>query len=592
VSKRGRDDDLDVEELNVGNWGNPGSEWHTPAGVRIQPPVDMPGGGAAPFTGPPPGPPHATVETWSTSSGRAAERAPRDDSTRSWFQQHTNHLIAAAGGFALLVAVVAVSSDPGAPEAAPTTPPTTVAPSTTEARPVSTAAPRTTTEPPGRGTGGSGDGATDDVDYRFALAATPDGFEANGADVSPGDLDDWMMPAGPTLFAADGTSWQTGPWLTIASGNDQTGIAYMFPFVRPPMSYMVGDVEARTGASVDGVEVTSLRRGANVVEIAARGLDPLATAAVAQALQLTDDGIAIPDAAIPTGLRPRPDIDVTSWDWGWTPGIRANVSYGSIERSAWMSFAVRDREEESGPLTSAPYFLTDVRYLVVGHGSGIAGTYDRPGGDPTQYAIWQTADREYIANATGMDLDELIGYAGQIVQPGDLEWRSGLWDDLREEVQDCCRGGLETPMYSVEVPIASVGDGAWFVNADVQAGSVGWNFTHGGPRGDGFGVSSPLGAPVLRVGSRYGWAGAPAEFPAGAIAIVDRSMVGTVLRLTTTGSQPETIEIRLEPVDGDLLAPYLVGAAVLPWLDGGFVAQLIAPDGQTIAVQTDADFSP
>jgi hypothetical protein len=28
---------------------------------------------------------------------------------------------------------------------------------------------------------------------------------------------------------------------------------------------------------------------------------------------------------------------------------------------------------------------------------------------------------------------------------------------------------------------------------------------------------------------------------------------------------------------------------VLPWVDGGFVAQLIAPDGQTIAVQTDAD---
>ena len=441
---------------------------------------------------------------------------------------------------------------------------------------------------------GNGRDATDadDVDYRFALTETPEGFEVQGADEI--DVDEsvrWPQPQSPVIFAADGTTWQTGPWLSIAGNNGQFGPISMFPFVRPPITYTVGDAEARTGTSTDGVEVTTLQRGASFVEIAARGLDPLATAAVANALQLTADGTSIPDDAIPAGLRLRGNIDVLPWDWGWTPDSRANVNYGIPGGSSWMSFSAGTLDAASQRIESAPYFLTDIRYISIRGNAGIAGTYQHSFGDTTQYAIWRLADREYVASATGMSLDDLIQYAGLVVQPGDPQWRGDMWDDLQDEAGACCTespgtGGAISPE---QVPIASVEDVEWRAEVTVFEQSISWNLTRGLPATDGLGFESPLGAPVLRVASRYGWLGGPDEFPAAAVAVVDHSMVGSVLRLTTTGSQPQTVQITLQPVGHDVLAPYLVGAVVLPWLDGGFVAQLIAPDGQTIAIQTDAD---
>jgi hypothetical protein len=512
---------------------------------------------------------------------------------RSWWQRHSNHAIAGAGAFALLVAVVAVASGPGGdPAAAPTSAPTTVAPSTTEGRPVETAAPSTSAAPqqPSGSNGDGGGTAEDDVDYRFALP-TPEGFETTGADLSE-PMHDWFRPPAPALFAADDSSWQTGPWLTITSGNEQTtGIATMFPFTRPAMPYTIGDAEARTGLSIDGIEVTTLRQGATVVEIGARGLDPLATAAVAQAIQVADGGIAVPDAAIPAGLRPRPEIDVATWHYGaWSPDQRANVSFGAPAQDGWIGFAALPQGGAAGVLAAAPFFLGDLRYVVVGAGAGVAGSFDAGGPDPIHHVVWQLADRDYVATATGVGLDELIGYAASVLQSGDPDWRTSMWDDLRDDARDCCQQSPFLPYRPVEVPVAIAEGAEWRTEAAVmQAGSVDWNFTLGGVNGDGFGMRSPVGAPVLRVGSRYGGIGQPAEFPAAAVAIVDRTMVGAVLRLSTTGSQPQTISVTLQPVDDDALQPYLVGAVVLPWLDGGFVAQLIAPDGQTIAVQTDAD---
>lgn len=583
MSKRGRDGDLDVEELNVGAWGNPGGEWTRPV---LDPPP------AGPPSGPPTGPPRPPGGGWSTTGGPGAGGPPPAERARSWFRRHSNHVIAGVGAFALLVAVVAIASGPdGDPAAAPTTTPATVAPSSTRPGPVTTVAPSTTEAraPSSNGTGDDGDDAAeaDEIDYRFALPAAPDGFEVTSAEEIQ-QTEEWPLPITPALFAADGSTWQSGPWLTIAGGDESTGGWFaMFPFTRPPIIYTIGDVEARTGGSVQGVEVTTLMRGGRRVEIAARGLDPLTTAAVAHALQWTDTGHTIPGAAIPAVLRSRSDLDVTPWAMGWAPGARATVSYQAVERPAWLGFGVRPLGAAPALSTSAPYFLTDLRYLVVRGGTGVAGTFEGGPNDPTHYVIWEIADREYVATATGIALDELISYAATVVQPGDPGWRADLWDEMQVDARNCCDARSGEVSEYVDTPIVSA-DGGWRAEAAAQGASVSWNFTES-TTGDAFGVQSPLGAPVLQVGSRYGWAYIPDEFPAAAVALVDRSMVGAMLRLTTTGSQPQTVEVRLEPVEDDMLAPYLTAAAVLPWLDGGFVAQLIGPDGQTIAVQTDAD---
>jgi hypothetical protein len=576
MSRRGREGDIGVEQLDLGSWSTPGGDWTRPA---FDPASTNPGA----VSGPPSAPPRPPDDKARATGGDPSPAAG------SWWRRHTGHLVAGAGGFALLVAVVAVASDPGdAPSAGSTTAPTTAAPSTTAGRPVETAAP-STTEP--RPTSGGAEGPADGgretaTDYRFVLTDAPEGFAPMGVDELTGD--DSAYPAPPMLFAADGTTWATGPWLLISSGGEYSP-GVIFPFTRPTITWALDDGEAETGPGAGGVEVTTFARDGREASVAGRGLDGLTTAAVAAQLAVNDDTLGIPDAAIPAGLRARPDIDVTPWEWQWVPGTRTSVSYGSIDGDGWMTVNVRPRGLAPDVFGAATYLLSDVRYLVVGGATAIAGTYPARFGDPVQYVVWQLADREYVAMGTGIALDELIASVGSVAQPGDPAWRQDRWDDLRTAVRQCCndpRGDSPTGPPAL-VPSASADD-RWDVEVRVDGDTVRWDGSSPGG-GDFVGVATPAGAPLLRIGTRARWPGMPAEFPVIAVALVDRSMRGSTLRLTTTGSTAQTVEVALQPLDHAALAPYLAGAVVVPWLDGGFVAQLIAPDGQTIAVQTDAD---
>ncbi len=131
-----------------------------------------------------------------------------------------------------------------------------------------------------------------------------------------------------------------------------------------------------------------------------------------------------------------------------------------------------------------------------------------------------------------------------------------------------------------EVPVAGVADTPAGVEiAGVRGSVVDWNFTRGNRRVKGFGMS-PTPAPVVKVGSRYGWAGSAPDFRGGGR---HRRSIDGRLRAAADDdeAQPQTVEVPLEPIGADLrLRPRGHGGAAV----GG--RRLLAArrsDGQTIA---------
>jgi len=255
--RRPQPDELRVEELDVAAWGRR-DEWQPSRGLPSGPPMIGPPPGAEPT------PERSSAPAGPPETPPPAARGPEPDAP--WWRRYANQLVAAAGAFLLLVVVVSVSAGGGDPGAAPTTPPaSTVPPSTTEARPVETPAPSSTA--PAAPVEGSGDpsGETDTserTDFRLGLAELPDGFEVTGATLlDASDNLSPFRPPKPTWFAADGATWATGPWLVVLGGDPQVGPWTTFGFRRPPVKYSIGEADARTGESADGIEVTVVQLG-------------------------------------------------------------------------------------------------------------------------------------------------------------------------------------------------------------------------------------------------------------------------------------------------------------------------------------------
>lgn len=587
MTRRRRDElGLDIEEIDLDAWGNPAATGPTP--TPHSPPTPRLGdsGWAA---GPPTAPPTAAsrpVDTgWTATADDGAATAGRR--VVAWLRGHTKPVAAAVGALAVFATVVAIATGPGRePEAAPTTPPTTAAASRTERRPIAT--PTTTTAAPAANGSTPGGGAVvdeADEDFRFALAEVPEGFRVTEANVISPDTT-WMPAAGATLFAADGATWDTGPWLMVLANRRDRGTVLSYQFSRPPTSVPIGPAAGRVGVAHGGLELTTFAVADTDVSVVARGVDPLTTVAVAETLTVVDGGASIPAEALPSGMRARPDLDVVRWEAGWRPTVRASVSYEDPERGIWLSITA-GAVTDDGWIDSAGFFLSDLRYTLAGGDTGVAGRYRSGyGGDPPAWAIWQHNGHEYVAYSYGMDVDELLGHVGNVTQVGDDGWHDGRWAELREAATDCCSyPPAESTVYD-EVAVAS-DDGEWTATIDVGP-SVNWAITEDASNGAvfGLGLDATEGAPALRVDAAADWWGADQTFHVMAVVLVDRGMLGTRLQLTTTGSVGTTIAIDLAAVDG---TPYLSAAAVLPWVDGGFVAQLVGPDGQVLAVQTDAD---
>jgi hypothetical protein len=500
----------------------------------------------------------------------------------AWLRAQAKPLVAALGALALVAAVAIVATGPGGgPEAAPAPTTTTVAAPTTQPRPVAVAPNTTTSVAPGSE-------QPDVDDYRLVLGTVPEGFEIAGASVIDPSIGFGNVPA-YQLFAAPGATWSQGPWLLLASGTSDSGVQYSsaYRFTRPPTSIEVNGASAVVGPTTLGDE-TTIVRGDGVLVVTSLGLPASASVTVAGATTLRGGGTALAASALPPGLEPVRVDDFTLWTGGWLSTARASVFYQSAtDPAGWINVVSGPADASARTTDMAAFFLDDLRYAEIDGHSAVAGTNRQDPGSPVHYVHWRTGDRQVLVTASGAaTLDDAIAAAATVRTAGDDGWRDTTWTDALEAAQDCCR----TTPAAEQVHVGNFDDATstrWSVDVGRQASGVWWSISSDQ---DSIGTSVTAGAPALSVAGSYFYDGQTSPFSVGAFAMVDRTMAGSVLRLRTDGTAPQIVEVQLVPVEGSAsFAPYLMGAAALPWTDGGFIAELVGPGGQVIASRTEID---
>lgn len=503
-----------------------------------------------------------------------------------WVRAH-RRAIAIGTAIAAVVLAVAVAVDPGGePDAAPATS-TTPGPTTTEPRPVTTRLDfDMTSESP------SADADSSDPDWRMVLREVPDDYELTVVQAS-GPMEAARRPM--QLLVGEGATWDTGPWVLVTSsprdqvGGDGLSLFYDWPLRRPPASVTVGGWEGLTGKAYTGIDLLALRDDATEAIVLYRGVDLATVSDLVGAATIEGTTIVLPSAGMPGGLAPLTDEDLTFWLSGWSPDVASYLEIRRPDGSGLISIVGMPPAPGRSSSGVAGFFLGDLHYVTIGGEPGVAGTFaNSTTGPPVLMVRWRHDGRQLVASSSaGLTLPELIDVASDVITSGDPDWSVDAWRAARHQESLCCQA--EQPPRELSYGIdafAAPADAHWSLDLRVGDSSVDWWF-----RGRGsFGGTTPRSAPALDVTSTYGYAFLTDAYHAGATAILDRAQVGSVLRLTTTGTAPQTIEVPLQPVrQSDLLEPFIVAGAVLPWSDGGFVAELVAPDGTTILTQTDAD---
>ncbi len=556
------DEPLEVEELRFGSWAGPGS-----------------GPGAGPPTGPGDG--------WETSGPGDDEPTPFERAV-AWLRAHVRPLAIGAGAVAAALLVASIVTGPDGNPGAATETTATVPPSTTQPRPVTSRPPRTTTTSTPTGDGGIG-GTAADLDWRMALADTPAGYELITVEL----VDDLLYAEPPTLlFAPLGASAASGPWLLVTAADRDMGLQYQYTFNRPPTDLAIGGYPAQAGSATGGFDQLVVRRETATMIVLSRGLDTATVGAIAEAVSFDDEVIDVPGSALPAGFLP---IDATSldmWTGGWQPGVRSQIGLISADPGPMISIAARPTRPGPTPDAAARFFLDDLHYVTVGGHRGVAGVqgFDRYFVG-MRLVVWHDGERELILSApASMSLGQALEVAGNVITAGDERWSDELWDEAYSDAAECCDSfppDAEDSSVTGFPALAAPDDGRWLLDLYPSRAALGWDVLNDRTR---IGGAMDLRAPTLDVAPSYITAFDDAIPYVGAFALLDRSQAGAVLRLTTNGSSPQSVEIALRPVDGsDPLAPFIAAGALLPWTDGGFVARVIAPDGTVILTQSDAD---
>ena len=477
-----------------------------------------------------------------------------------------------------VLAVVVTGPGPSTPDAAPQT---TVAPSTTTPRPVSTRPPATTAPPaaerPGRDVE-AGDG-------RMALTEIPAGYQVSLA--ARLDEDEIVGVPPRQLFVGPDARWSTGPWLMIDVAGDEQEIQRSHPFTRPPTALTVAGAPAVAGVAAGGIEQVVFRAGDQVVVVYGRGLPPGTALTVAERGLFRDGVVSVPASALPAGFTVRTTDDAPWWLQGWwTQPPETLLEFYAADRDGFITIGNRPYDGEAWNLEDAAFFLDDLRYLFIDGNAAVAGTID--GLDGRHHLLfWRAADRELFAAITDdLTLDEAIDVAAHVLVAGERGWKDDFWNDARADARGCC--GTDALLASVEVPAVGALDGQhWRMHAEVREDEVGWYFD---TDTSGLGLSSEQTAPTLEVGGSYAVAFDDDPFDVAAVAMLDRGQLGAVLRLTTTGTLAQSIDVPLQPIEGSsTFSPFIVAGAVVPWSDGGFTAQLLGPDGTTLLTRSDLD---
>ncbi len=474
-------------------------------------------------------------------------------------------LLAAAG---VVVAVTSGGSSGDTTSAGSTS---STSPVTTAPRAISTAAP-TTTEVVVRGVSES-----PFVDLRAVIVDPPPGYVGTAAE--PGLLRRGVTSdqTGFEVFAAAGTTWSTGPWVTLDSATEHV------EFVGPPTTVTVGEWGALSGHSTIGDETVLVTTPAGAFAVSTKGLAQ--GTALELAATVTVGGridrpfLAIPAGALPPGLE---RLDTTSASY-WAFGARGRDV-------AWTQYYAEDGglmvllsrpSTGSDALGDARYFLDGVHYLYVDGVPAIAGRWNLA----ADTVVWQRDGRVLQLTSIGPDLDQQLRAAASVVVAGEPGFDDDRW---QRAVGGRDRPEVDQATIATDVPAGPVRGTIW---ATESGGWLTWWLSSR----DVHVAESVLlaGAPTLRIGVEPLSPDRLDEgFTVVAIALGDPTLAGSTLRLRAGDEQTFNLAESSpgEIIDAAAFAGRWAAGTSVAWTTGGIVAELIAPDGVTVlASATEAD---
>lgn len=414
------------------------------------------------------------------------------------------------------------------------------------------------------------------ADVRVALSPVPDGLEPAWArrESAGGGVSGTLQ-----LFAADGTTWDTGPWVLVATGAQ----ARQVWFRRPPVAVSTDAGTGWVGASGWGDETTVLDPTDSLpssIAVVTKGLEPGAGASIGAMVGVDGNTVNVPASAVP-GMHSIDPGPVARW-FGGSSSTSGQIMYGG---STYVQVESTLRDGSSGSTFDGRYFLSGVRYLTIGGHPAVAGMLHL-GRNEQPVVTWTTADRVIIVSGDDGTLDELIDLADDVVLPTDPAWRDALWEDAAgASIETEVAEGTMPRNRLAQRPGSEAGEWSFSASA-IDSQAIAWTAQLDAPGSTiGFRASVALPGPALDVQVSRGQRSQ--DFAVMAFAAAEATSTGALLRLTVDGA---THEVALHPPeDATDLPGLLVAGIARPWTAGGFTVELVAADGTVIATRSDAD---
>jgi hypothetical protein len=486
--------------------------------------------------------------------------------------------LAAVAG-ALVVGVVAVAIiEPGSHDAGS---PSTPAPTTTVPGPIRVAS----------------------IDDLRALAPTP---AAQSTLVSMNVVPE-VQPtsaAASVLYLSAGASADAGTWLLLQVDDNPPLLPFDAGFVRPPRATFIGEAPGAVGRGLAGDETTVFDHLGGRVTVIGHGLLPGQTESIARNLEIEDGVAKVPDDQVPSGLhRQQTRYIPAGMDFVHVPvqpRDRRDASY-TLTDGGTVDVAVSaiEPDQAAAVVPTASFFLDDVTPVVVRGNIGTTGTQ----GD-RRWLVWSEGRHLVSLGATGVGRDALVAFAADLRLATDRDWDEAAWSNAvvvaGESEARRAEEASAAPVTRIVDRGSLRGDVSWWdIGAVVDGDDLAWTLRTGENTVPGDTWTTDAGAPfrtpfALETNGRQIYNTDPvaadahelSTWYAGAIVVVDPSLAGSVLRLTTDGPNVTIIETTVHPVVG--VEGHLLAGAALRWTDH-YTAELIGPDGTRLAVSTDAD---
>ena len=439
----------------------------------------------------------------------------------------------------------------------------------------------------------------DTIDEHRALLPASTGFELTRIDARQADP---IASGVAVLYASAGATVDEGSWLLLVLDRESIHLPLDAGFDGPPQAAFIGRLPAVIGPGVIGDESVVFDLAGIRAAVTSHALAPGTAESIARQVRVVGGVPEIPADAVPAGLVAQPALRVPDGlDFAALPSAssdRWDVAY--VEPSgATLTLTVTtvagEQSEAVGPL--AAFFLDDVSAPTVRGVPAIEGERDG-----VRWLIWTEGSNLVTLAATGVAPERLVAAGDALVLALDPDWSEAGWRSARRVADFRQESDARSSSAADVARIVDRGSmpGAtswWDVTARLDQSTLSWTLRTGDipverdttSIGGGLPLERPFdleaaGRQVYNLDPPGADAGEMSEWYAVAIVVVDPSLAGSMLRLTTDGPRAATTETTVHEVRG--LDGHLFAAAALRWTDH-YTAELVGPDGIVLAVASD-----